>query len=106
MTDYPVNLAQAALGADIDVPTLNGKVSMKVPSGTQSGTVFRVRGKGVSDVQTGRTGDLLVRVVVETPTKLNATQRKLLTDFAHTFGEKVYPARQSFLARLKEAIKK
>jgi molecular chaperone DnaJ len=81
---FPVNIAQAALGAELDVPTLNGRVSMKVPAGTQSGTVFRVRGKGLEDVQGGSHGDLLVRVVVETPTKLSGAQRKLLEELGRS----------------------
>jgi molecular chaperone DnaJ len=106
IAEVPVNIAQAALGTDVDVPTLNGRVAMKVPQGTQSGTVFRVRGKGVPDVHSGRPGDLLVRVIVETPTNLNAAQRKLLTEFVSAFGDEVHPSHRSFLAKLKEALKK
>jgi molecular chaperone DnaJ len=106
LLDYPVNFAQATLGAEIEVPTLNGRVSMKVPSGTQSGTVFRVRGKGLPDVRDGRPGDLLVRLVVETPTKLSASQRKLVEELGRSLGEESYPSRRSFLAKLKELWKK
>ena len=106
LVEYPVNLTQAALGAEVDVPTLNGRVSMKVPSGTQSGTVFRVRGKGLPDVHNGRSGDLLVRVIVETPTNLSGTQRKALEELGKTFGDEVYPSRRSFLAKLKDLLKK
>ena len=105
LVDYPVNIAQAALGAEVDVPTMNGRVSMKIPSGTQSGTVFRVRGKGLPDVQDGRAGDLLVRVMVETPTNLNAAQRRLVQELGRTFGDAVHPAHRSFLAKLKERLK-
>ncbi len=106
MVEYPVNVAQAALGAEVDVPTMNGRVSMKVPSGTQSGTVFRVRGKGLPDIHARRTGDLLVRVVVETPTNVSKSQRKLLEELAQTFGDEVHPAHRSFLARLTSLLKK
>lgn len=106
IVEYPVNIAQAALGAEVEVPTLNGHVSMKVPPGTQSGTVFRVRGKGLPDVRDGRVaGDLLVRVIVETPTRLNATQRRLLEEFGRTFGDDVHPTHHSFLAKLKKLVK-
>ena len=104
--EYPVNIGQAALGTDVEVPTMNGRISMKIPGGTQSGTVFRVGGKGLPDVHGRRHGDLLVRVIVETPTNLNATQRKLFAEFAKTFGDEAHPSQRSFLSKLKEAFKK
>jgi len=88
--DYPVDIAQAALGAEAQVPTLNGRVSMKIPGGTQSGTVFRVRGKGLPDVHDGRRGDLLVRVLVETPSNLTSGQRRLLEELGKTFGDRTH----------------
>ena len=106
LLEYPVHFSQAALGADVEVPTMNGRVSMKVPAGTQSGTVFRVRGKGLPDVHDGRTGDLLVRVTVETPAHLNASQRKLVEELGRTIGDESYPTRRSFLAKLKDLLKK
>ena len=106
LVEYPIHIGQVALWTEVDVPTLNGRVSMKVPAGTQSGTVFRVRGKGLPDVHDGRTGDLLVRVVIETPMNLNATQRRLLEEFAKTSGEDAYPSRRSFLAKIKDPLKK
>ena len=105
LLDYPVNMAQAALGAEVQVPTMNGRVTMKVPVGTQSSTVFRVRGKGLPDVHSRRTGDLLVRVVVETPTSLNRTQRKFLEEFGKTFGDTEHPTHRSFLGKLKDLLK-
>jgi len=77
----PIGMGQAALGCKIDVPTLGGLVKMNIPAGTQTGKLFRLRGKGVHDLRTGRPGDQVVRVVVETPTKLNKKQRKLLEDY-------------------------
>jgi molecular chaperone DnaJ len=106
IAEYPISVSQAALGAEIEVPSLNGRVSMKIPPGTQSGTVFRVKGKGVSDVETGRAGDLLVRAVVETPTNLNAAQRKILGEFSRVFGDESHPQRRSFVAKLKDVLKK
>lgn len=104
IVEYPAQIAQAALGAEVDIPTLNGRVSMKIPAGTQSGTVFRVRGKGLPDVHDGKHGDLLVKVVVETPSQLNSAQRKLLEEFSRVSGEEVYPARRSFLSKIKELL--
>ena len=106
MVEYPVNIAQAALGAEVEVPTMNGRVSMKVPSGTQSGTVFRVRGKGLPDVHERGTGDLLVRVVVETPSNLNMAQRRAVEELGKVLGEDVHPTHRSFLNKLKELWKR
>ena len=107
LVEYPIQIAQAALGAEVDIPTLNGRVSMKVPAGTQSGTVLRVRGKGLPDVHDdGRSGDLLIRVSVETPTNLNSSQRKFLEEFAKASGEEVYPARRSFLSKIRDLLGK
>ena len=106
LVEYPAHIAQAALGSEIELPTLNGRVSMKIPAGTQSGTVFRVRGKGMPDLHHGRgMGDLLVRVVVETPTKLTTRQRQLLEELAQTFSDEAYPARRSFLETIKRVFK-
>ncbi len=106
IVEYPVSLAQAALGLEADLPTMNGRVSMKIPAGTQSGTVFRVRGKGLADVHEGRAGDLLVRVVVETPTNLTAAQRKLVEELGRGLGPEAHPAQRSFLARVKDLLKR
>ena len=105
LLEYPVQMTHAALGTDIELPTLNGRMSMKIPAGTQSGTIFRVRGKGLPDLQTGRTGDVLVRVVVETPTNLAGRQRQLLEEFAKACGEETHPARRSFLEKIKRLTK-
>ena len=102
--EYPVDIAQAALGTEVEVPTMNGRVSMKIPPGTQSGTVFRVRGKGLPDVHDGRLGDLLVRVVVETPTHLGGPQRRLLEELARQLGEAAHPGRRSFLQKMKDIL--
>ena len=80
--ELPISFPQAALGADIEAPTLEGKIKMKVPAGTQSGSVFRLRGKGIVDLHGGGRGDQLVRIVVETPTDLGERQKELLEEFA------------------------
>lgn len=80
--EVPVTFTQAALGADIEVPTMSGRSTVRMPSGTQHGTVFRLRGKGVQNLQGHGMGDLLVRVQIEVPTKLTAEQRAKLVEFA------------------------
>jgi molecular chaperone DnaJ len=102
--EVPVSFPQAALGALIEVPTLDGKVKMRIPEGTQSGRVFRMRGKGVprTAARTGARGDQLVRILVETPSGLTQKQRQLLEQFAHESGESLaHPQRQGFLAKLR-----
>jgi molecular chaperone DnaJ len=83
-----ISFTQAALGDEILVPTLDGKASMKIPSGTQNGQVFRLRGKGFPSLHMSGKGDELVKVKVEVPTKLNDRQKKLLQEFAEISGEK------------------
>jgi molecular chaperone DnaJ len=79
--EVPISFAQAALGGDLEVPTLSGKVKLKIPTETQSSKLFRLRGKGVAPVRGGAQGDLLCRVVVETPVNLSAEQSELLKTF-------------------------
>ncbi|HEX9662762.1 MAG TPA: molecular chaperone DnaJ [Candidatus Binatia bacterium] len=102
LCDVPISIAQASLGAEIDVPTLNGKVKMKIPAGTQSGKVFRMKGKGINDVQGYHQGDQHVRVSVETPTHLTARQKELLKEFATAGGEDVNPMAKGFLDKMKD----
>ncbi len=85
--EVPINIATAALGGTLDVPTLDGRISLKVPAETQSGKMFRMRNKGVRSVRGGIQGDLLCRVIVETPVKLNARQKELLEEFQATLDE-------------------
>lgn len=100
--DVPISFPQAALGAEIDVPTLDGKHKTKIPAGTQSGTVLRLKHKGVPDLRGAGRGDELVRVVVETPRKLTGRQRELLEEFAHSSGEEVNPLSKGFFDKVKE----
>ena len=90
--ELPIKFTLAALGGAIDVPTLFGKGNLKIPSGTQSGTTFRLRGQGMPHLRGKGQGDLLVRVHVEVPTKLNSSQKKILEDFAEASGD---PATES-----------
>lgn len=84
--DVHIDVAQAMLGAEIDVPTLSGEVKMRVPAGTQSGKVFRLRDKGVPDLRTRDTGDELVRVIVDVPQNLGSGEKKLIQEFARLRG--------------------
>jgi molecular chaperone DnaJ len=98
----PISFVQAVLGAEIDVPTLEGKVKMKIPPGTQSGKVFRMKSKGVKDVQGFQQGDQHVRVTVEIPTRLTAKQKELLKEFAALGGEELNPLAKGFFDKMKE----
>ena len=79
--EIPINFADAALGGELEVPTLDGKVKLKIPKETQTGKLFRLRGKGVTPIRGGGAGDLLCRVVVETPVNLTSRQREILEEF-------------------------
>lgn len=101
--EVPVSFPQAALGAEIEVPTLEGKIKLKVPAGTQSGKVLRLKGKGFVDLHGYGRGDQLVRIVVETPRRLTPRQRELLEEFAKLSGEDVnHPMAKGFVDKLKE----
>jgi len=100
--DIPISFPHAALGTEIEVPTLEGKIKLKIPAGTQSGNVFRLRGKGIQDLQSSGRGDQLVRVMVETPKKLSARQRELLEEFARLDGADVHPMSKGFFEKVKE----
>lgn len=102
LCEVPISFTQAALGAHIEVPTLDGKVKMKIPPGTQSGKVFRLKGKGIPRLQgTGR-GDQHVRVAIETPTELTREQRELLERFAAISNEETHPQSKSFFEKVRE----
>jgi len=100
--EVPVAFTLAALSGEIAVPTLEGKANLKVPAGTQSGQMFKLRGKGIVNVNGRERGDLLVRLIVEVPTRLTAEQRQKLEDFANACGEENTPMRKSFFERAKK----
>lgn len=85
--EVPINFVTAALGGELDVPTLKGRIKLKIPAETQSGKVFRMRGMGVPSVRGGSSGDLLCKVMVETPVNLNQKQRELLKELETTMAE-------------------
>ncbi|MEZ8144512.1 molecular chaperone DnaJ [Enterovibrio norvegicus FF-33] len=84
--EVPVSFTMAALGGEVEVPTLDGRVSLKVPTETQTGRMFRMRGKGVQSVRGGGLGDLICKLVVETPVNLSNKQKELLREFEETLG--------------------
>lgn len=97
----PVGFPEAVLGAELEVPTLAGKVRMKLPPGSQSGRVFRLRGKGISAYAGAGKGDQLVTVMVEIPEKISKKQRKLIEELAQEMGTETLPQRSGFLEKLK-----
>ncbi|MCB1802090.1 MAG: molecular chaperone DnaJ, partial [Gammaproteobacteria bacterium] len=102
--EVPIDFPTAALGGELEVPTLGGKVMLKIPEGTQTGKMFRMRGKGVKPVRGGPQGDLICRVVVETPVKLTDHQRDLLNQLHKSLqggGSKHSPNAHSWLDRVK-----
>lgn len=103
--DIPISMAQAALGCEIEVPTLTGPTSLKIPPGTQNGKSFRLKGKGFPSLRGHGLGDEEVRISVETPTQLSEKQIELLKQFAVLSGEKGSPATNTFMQKMKKLFK-
>ena len=103
--DIPITYAQAVLGDEIIVPTVDGKVSYTVPEGTQPGTTFRLRNKGIPYVNGKGRGDEYVRVNVEVPTNLTSKQKDMIREFEGSTGDKNYQKRKSFFDKIKDAFK-
>ncbi|HRZ67219.1 MAG TPA: DnaJ C-terminal domain-containing protein, partial [Candidatus Omnitrophota bacterium] len=101
LCEVPISMVDAALGTEVEVPTLKSRVKMKVPPGTQSGKIFRLRGEGIADVHSGVRGDEHVRVIVETPTAVNEAQKRILREFAKASGEETFPKAASFIKKIK-----
>ncbi|UHD16829.1 molecular chaperone DnaJ [Thiocapsa bogorovii] len=107
--EVPIGFVTAALGGELEVPTLDGKVMLKIPAGTQTGKMFRVRGKGVKPVRGGAIGDLICRVTVETPVNLTERQKDLLREFEASVqegGSRHSPQSHSWLDSVKSFIDK
>jgi molecular chaperone DnaJ len=105
----PIGFVSAALGGELEVPTLNGKVMLKIPAGTQTGKMFRMRGKGVKPVRGGVVGDLICRVTVETPVNLTDRQKELLREFETSVqegGSRHSPQSHSWLDSVKSFLDK
>ena len=100
----PLSFTQASLGATIDVPTIDGRAELSIPSGTQHGQLFRLRGQGLANLRSGRRGDLAVLVMIEIPTKLTAVQEELLRRLAETEDHDVMPHSKSFWEKIKERL--
>ena len=99
--DVPISFSDAALGAEIDIPVLGGKTEKyQIPEGTQTGTSFTLKGKGIANVNTKRKGDLIITVNVETPKNLNAEQKKLLQAFTASLGENNVGKKTSFFKKI------
>ena len=99
--ELPITFSQAALGADVTIPTMTGKVAYKIPAGTQPDTTFRLKGKGVASPVNG-TGDLYVKVLLEVPTKLTAEQKRLLEEFDQNSSDDMYRKKKTFFDTVKE----
>ena len=104
MLNLSINISQAALGAEVEVPTLDGKSKLTIPSGTQPGKVITLKGKGVPRLRGSGRGDQLVMIEVEVPTRLTSEQRALFEELAHTLGSEVKPQEKSFVDKLKEVL--
>ncbi|EAX47519.1 chaperone protein DnaJ [Thermosinus carboxydivorans Nor1] len=102
--EVPISFVQAALGDEIEVPTLDGKVSLKIPEGTQSGTTFRLKDKGIPHLRGHGRGDQHVRIKVVTPKNLTERQRELLKEFARVSGENINPEQKSFFKKVKDFL--
>jgi molecular chaperone DnaJ len=101
--ELPISIINAILGDELEVPTLNGPVKLKVPEETQTGTTFRLKGKGVKTVRSAGVGDLYCTVVLETPVKLSSEQKTILRDLQNTMGlEKNSPKRDSWFKGVKK----
>ncbi|MGI6752562.1 MAG: molecular chaperone DnaJ [Anaerovoracaceae bacterium] len=103
--EMPITFSQAALGDELVVPTLKEKVSYKIPAGTQPGTVFRLKGKGIQSLRSNKHGDLYVKVNLEVPTKLKGDQRKLIEKLGESLTTDGYSKRKTFAETMKELFK-
>lgn len=99
--EVPISFVMAALGGEIEVPTITGKVRVKIPEGTQNGYVIRLKGKGFPDVYSGRKGDQLVHINIEVPINLNSRQKQLLQEFERISNGKNNPTTNNFFEKIK-----
>jgi molecular chaperone DnaJ len=102
--EMPVSFPQAILGDKVRVPTLSGEAELKIPPGTQSGTLFRLRGMGIKDLRGYHKGDQVVRIQVETPTKITREQRELIEQFQKIRHDRSYPLYQRFIEKVKKSL--
>ena len=104
ISEVPVSFVQAALGGEVEVETLDGRERLRIPEGTQTGTLFRLRGKGIPHLNGRGRGDHRVQVRVVTPTRLTEKQKELLREFARLSGERVETAEKGFFGKMKDAF--
>jgi molecular chaperone DnaJ len=103
--EVPISFTTAALGGEMDVPTLGGKVHMKIPAGTQSGKIFRLRAKGIAHLHDSGIGDELVKVQVEVPTELSSEESRILREFQKISAKDVGPLSRSFMEKMKKLFR-
>jgi molecular chaperone DnaJ len=101
---FPITFTQATLGTEVQVPTLEDFEEIKIKPGTQTGTIFKLKGKGVPSLRNRVRGDIIIQVVIETPQKLTDRQKELLLEFAHESGEKIHPAHSGIFDKIKDAF--
>ncbi|BAF61472.1 molecular chaperone DnaJ [Candidatus Vesicomyidisocius calyptogenae] len=99
--EVPIDFATAVLGGQVEVPTLDNKLNIKVPAGTQTGKLFRLRSKGITHLQHGGSGDVICKVKLETPINLSKKQQDLLQKFSNSCGKKHHPESNSFFGKMK-----
>ena len=104
--ELPITIIQAVLGAEVEVPTLDGKVKYTIPEGTQSGTTFRLKGKGIPRLHSSSRGDQYVKVFVEIPKNLSKKQKDLLSQFGDSLADDNYEKRKSFFDKIKDTFSK
>ncbi|MEO1510995.1 MAG: DnaJ C-terminal domain-containing protein, partial [Planctomycetota bacterium] len=104
LLEMPIGFTQAALGAEIETPTLDGPETLSVPKGTQHGSIFRISGRGLPNLRSGRRGDLVVVTRVEIPKKLTKRQEELLREFAETEDKDVHPESHGFFQKISDFL--
>ncbi len=102
--EIPITFTQAALGSEIEIPTLDGKVKFSIPEGTQTGTLFKLKNKGIQNLRGNGRGDQYVKINIEVPKSLTDKQKELLKEFAELMGEDSYAMRKSFFDKMKDAL--
>jgi molecular chaperone DnaJ len=103
--EMPISVTKAALGAEVELPTIDGRKPLTIPPGTQFGQVFRLQGEGLPNLRTGRKGDLIAIAKVEVPRKLTREQEKLLRQFAESEDEKVMPESSGFWKSIRDMLR-
>lgn len=105
LCEVPISYSMAVLGGEIEIPTLNGKKTIKVPAGIESGKALRIRDEGIKSLRTGRKGDIIARLIIETPKNLTTKQKELLEKFEESLNEKNYEKKTGFFKKVKKILK-